>query len=96
MSASSSSLVDDPAALAAHPSAAHVEDLDGGLELVLGERDDVGVGAVAEHDRLLLHRAAQRLEVVAQPGGPLELQVGAGLRPSAARGASSACRSCRP
>ena len=68
-------LVDDPAALAAHPPAAHVEDLDGGLEVVLGEGDDVGVGAVAEDDGLLLHRPAQRLEVVAQPGGQLELEV---------------------
>ena len=67
-------LVDDPAALAADPAAADVEDLDGGLQLVLGEGDHVGVGAVAEHDRLLLHRPAQGAEVVAQPGGPLELQ----------------------
>ncbi len=44
-------LVDDPAALAADPSAAYVEDLDRGLELVLGERDHVGVGAVGENDR---------------------------------------------
>ena len=71
--------VDDPAALAAHPSAADVEHLDGRLELVLGERDDVGVGAVAEHDGLLLQGAAQRLEVVAQPGGELELEVVARL-----------------
>ena len=55
-------LVDDPAALAAHPAAADVEDLDRGLELVLREGDDVGVGAVAEDDGLLLHRplAARR------------------------------------
>ena len=52
-------LVDDPAALAADPAAAHVEDLHGRLELVLGEGDDVGVGAVAEHDRLLLDRRAR-------------------------------------
>ena len=47
--------VGDPAALAADPAAADVEDLHGDLERVLGERDHVGVGAVAEHDRLLLH-----------------------------------------
>ena len=68
-------LVDDPAALAADPAAADVEDLHGRLELVLGERDDVGVGAVGEHDRLLLHRALERLDVVAQPGRPLVLLV---------------------
>ena len=58
-------LVDDPAALAAHPAAADVEDLDGGLQLVLGEGDDVGVGAVAEDDGLLLQRPPERAEVVA-------------------------------
>ena len=67
-------LVDHPAPLAAHPSAAHVEDLHRGLELVLGERDHIGVGAVAEHDGLLLHRAPHRLEVVAQPGRELEIE----------------------
>jgi hypothetical protein len=68
-------LVDDPAALAADPPAAHVEDLDGGLQLVLGEGDDVGVRAVTEDDGLLLQRPPQRAEVVAEPGGLLELQV---------------------
>ena len=73
-------LVDHPAALAADPAAAHVEDLHRGLQLVLGEGDDVGVRAVAEHHGLALHRPAQRAEVVAQPGGPLELQLlGGGL-----------------
>ena len=56
-----------------------MKDLDGGLQVVLGEGDDISVGAVAEHDGLLLHRPAQRLEVVAQPGGELELQALAGL-----------------
>ena len=50
--------VGHPAALAADPAAADVEDLDGDLERVLGERDHVGVGAVAEHDGLLLQRLA--------------------------------------
>ena len=63
--------VGHPAALAADPAAAHVEDLDGDLERVLGERDHVGVGAVAEHHRLLLQRLLERAEVVAQPRGPL-------------------------
>ena len=35
--------------------------------------DDVGVGAVAEHDGLLLQRPVERPEVVAEPGGPLEV-----------------------
>ena len=61
--------VGDPAALAADPAAADVEDLDGDLERVLGQRDDVGVGAVAEHHGLLLQRPLHRPEVVAQPGG---------------------------
>ena len=89
-------LVDHPAALAAHPAAADVEDLHGGLELVLGEGDDVGVGAVAEHDRLLLHRPAQRLEVVAQPGRALELELGAGLAHLPLEPADHAGRSGRP
>ncbi len=73
-------LVDHPAALAAHAPAADVEDLHRGLQLVLGERDDVGVGAVAEHHGLLLHGAAQRPDVVAQPRRALELQLLCGLR----------------
>jgi hypothetical protein len=60
-------LLHHPAALAAHPPGPDVEHLDRRLQLVLGERDDIGVGAVAEHDRLLLHRPAQRGQVVAQP-----------------------------
>ena len=66
--------VGDPAALAADPAAADVEDLHGHLERVLGQRDHVGVGAVAEHDGLLLQRPGQRAEVVAQPGGLLEVE----------------------
>ena len=72
--------VGHPAALAADPAAADVEDLDGDLERVLGERDHVDVGAVAEHHRLLLERALHRAEVVAQPGRLLEvLAVGGGV-----------------
>ena len=47
-------LVDHPAALTAHATATHVEHLHGGFELVLGEGDDVGIGAIAKDDRLLL------------------------------------------
>src|SRR5262249_735659 len=66
-------LVHHPAALAPDTAAADVEDLDGGLELVPRQRDDVGVGAVGQDHRLLLHPPFQGLDVVAQPGGPLEL-----------------------
>ena len=66
-------LVDHPAALPADPAAAHVERLDRGLQLVLGERDDVAVGAIAQHDRLLLQGPVQRLDVIAKPRGPLVL-----------------------
>lgn len=59
-------LVGDPAALAADPAAADMEDLYGGLQLVLGDGDQVGVGGVGEHDRVLLHRAAQGAYVVTQ------------------------------
>ncbi len=68
-------LVRDPAALAAHPPAADVEDLDGGFELVLGDGDEVGVGRVREDDGALLHGALERLGVVPQPGRTLVLHV---------------------
>ncbi len=73
-------LVGDPAALAADAAAADVEDLDGGLQLVLGDRHQVGVGGVGEHHRALLHGLAQRADVVAQPGGALVLHVLGGDR----------------
>ena len=66
--------VGHPAALAADPAAADVEDLHRHLERVLGERDHVGAGAVAEDDGLLLERLLERAEVVAEPGGLLEVQ----------------------
>ncbi len=71
-------LVHDPAALAPDPTVAYVEDLHGSFKLVLRERDDVGVGAVREYDRLLLHRPAQRADVVPQPGRAFVLLFGRG------------------
>ena len=69
-------LLDDPAALTADPAAADVEDLNGRFEFVVGEGDHVGVGAVTEHHRLLLQRPLERADVVAQPGGALEVEFG--------------------
>ena len=66
-------LFQHPAALAADPAVADVEDLHGRLELILGQRDDVAVGTVTEHHGLLLQRPLQRAHVIPQPGGPLEL-----------------------
>ena len=68
-------LLDDPAPLPPNPAAANVKDLHGGFQVVVGERDDVGVGPVAEHHRLLLQRTLERTDVVAQAGGPLEVQL---------------------
>ncbi len=51
-----------------------MEHLHGDLEVVVGERDDVGVGPVTEHDGLLLERLAKRSEIVAQPGCGLEVE----------------------
>lgn len=68
-------LVGDPAALAADPAAADMEDLYGRFEFVLGDRDQIGVGGVREHDGVLLHRAAQGAYVVTEPGGPLVLHL---------------------
>ncbi len=72
-------LLDDPAALTPDATAAHVEHLDGRLELVPHEREHVRVGAVAEHDRVLLRRALERGDVVAQPCRGLVLHRGGGL-----------------
>ena len=44
------------------------------LELVLGERDDIGIGPIAENHRLLLQDAPERREVVAYPCRPFEIQ----------------------
>ena len=38
----------------------------GGFQLVLRERDDVGIGAVAEDDGLLFHRPVECADVIAQ------------------------------
>ena len=51
-----------------------MEHLHGGLQIVIGERDHIGVGAVAEHHGLFLERAFERTEVVAQPRRPLEVE----------------------
>ena len=66
-------LFQHPAALPADAAVADVEDLHGRFELILGQRDDVAVGAVTEHHGLLLQGPLQRAHVVPQPGGPLEL-----------------------
>src|SRR5262245_16074801 len=68
-------LVDDKAALAADSSPANMEHLECSLELILGQRDHVRVGTVTEDDRILLQRALEGLEIVAQPRRLLELQV---------------------
>ena len=60
-----SGLVDRPAPFAAHPSTPDVEHLDGCLEIILREGDDVGIRAVGEDHRLLLQCAAEGVQVVA-------------------------------
>ena len=71
-------LVCHPATLPTDPAAADVEDLDRHLQGVLGQRDDIGVGGVAEYDRVLFQGTVEGADVVSQPGGPLELQLGGG------------------
>ena len=68
--------VHDPAALPAHPAAADVEDLDGGLELVADQGEDVGVGRVGKDDGVALDDLAQCGGVVTQAGGLLEIEGG--------------------
>ena len=72
-------LLDDPAALTAHPAAADVEHLHRGFEFVVGERDHVGVGAVAEHHRLLLQRALAARRCRHAAGPPSRSRVLGGL-----------------
>ncbi len=68
-------LVGHPAALTADPAAAYVEDLHGRLQFVLGDGDEVGVGRVGEHDRVLLHGLLQGPDVVPQAGRPFVLHL---------------------
>ena len=88
-------LFDDPAALAAHPAAADVEHLDGGFEVVVGERHHIGVGAVTEHHGLLLQGPAQRRQIVTQPGGTLEVELPRPQRSSGVPVRGRSGRSCR-
>ena len=67
-------LVEDEPLAADHPSLAHEEHLDGDLQLVIGDADDVDVLAALGHHLLLLDRLAHGDEAVAHPGGALELQ----------------------
>src|SRR5260370_256648 len=75
-----------PRPRAGYPGVAQVEALDGGLELGLDQTDHVAVRAVGQHDGLLLQRALQGLQVIAQPRRPLELL---GLRRLVHRGLES-------
>jgi hypothetical protein len=87
--------VDDPPALATHAPAPDVEDLDGRLELVLGQGKDVGVGGVAEHDGVLLQRLGQGLQVVAQPAARSNSNSAAAPScPARCAGRTESC--CRP
>ena len=71
--------VGHPAAFATDSPVAHVEDLHPHLQGVHRQGDDVGVGAVGEHDGVALHGLGERVQRVAQHGGPLELKVLGGL-----------------
>ncbi len=68
-----------PAALTTDPSATDVEDLHGGLQVVAGRRDHVGVGRVGEDHGLLLHRGVHRGELVTQGRRAFEVEVAGGL-----------------
>ena len=83
--------VRDPGPLPPDPAAADVEDLHGHLQRVLGQRDHIGVRAVAEHHGLLLQGLLEGTEVVAQPRRALEVLGGGGgvhllLDPAGERG----------
>ena len=53
--------------------------MDGGLQLVGGETEHVRIHILIECDGVLLHHAAEHLDLVAQPRRLLEFQLGAGL-----------------
>ena len=53
-----------------------MEDLDGGLELVADQGEDVGVGRVGKDDGVALDDLAQCGGVVTQAGGLLEVEGG--------------------
>ncbi len=55
-----------------------MEHLHRGLQLVLRQGEHVRVRGVREHDRVALQGALQGTEVVAQPGRPLEVELGGG------------------
>ena len=80
-------LVDDEALAPDDPALAHEEDLDRGLELVVGDADHVEVLVAVGHHLLLLDGLAHRREPVAQAGGPLELELvgGAPASPASSR-----------
>ena len=57
-----------------HPTLAHVEDLDGGFEVVAREPDDIEILALVADHLLLLDRPLHAGQPVAQTRRPLELQ----------------------
>ena len=67
-------LLDDPASLTANTAATHVEHLHRGFQVIVGECDNVGIGAVSEHDRLLFQYPLNRTDVIAQPRRPLKVE----------------------
>ena len=69
-------LFHDPAALAADPAAADVEDLHGGLELVLVQGEDVGVGVLGQDHGVAFEDLPQRGDVVPEPGRAFVVELG--------------------
>src|SRR3954470_3925457 len=72
-------LLDDPAALAPDAPASDVEDLHRGLEVVVGQGEDVGVRRVTEDHGLLLEGLGEGADVVTQPSGLFEVELGGRL-----------------
>ena len=72
-------LVGDPGLLAPDAASPHVEHLDGGLELVEGHAEDVGVEVLGEDHGVAFVDGLQGSDLVAVPGGGLVLLVRGGL-----------------
>ena len=71
--------LDHPAARASDASAAYVEHVDCGVQVVADEGEHIRIRAVVKYDRVALQHRAQRLDVVTQLRRTLEVQLHRGL-----------------
>jgi hypothetical protein len=56
--------LNDPPTLTADPATANMKHLYRSFQIIVGERDHIGIRTVAEYDRLLLQYPPDRAEVI--------------------------------